>query len=131
MRLLKRKECIEPNCTSPVWARRRCKHHDSLINPKKYEVNKVSDKMKDILAEFFKKKKVFIKNNPYCKLELDGCTGIATDVEHRKGKATRELYLDEKYWWPSCRNCNRVVETLGEKAYEKHKFKHNSKDKKE
>ena len=142
---MKRNLCIEPGCQNPRWARKRCQPHDREHYPEKYQIKqkaipsviskkrapikKISDSMKETLKEYAPKRIEFLKANPICKLRLNDCTIDATTIEHRKGKATRELYLDEKYWWPSCLSCNQKVETLGKLAYERGlKIKHNSND---
>lgn len=53
----------------------------------------------------------FVKDHPACAIRSPVCTGKATCVNHKKGKATIELLLDEKYWEPSCWPCNNWIES--------------------
>ena len=93
----------------------------------KKKIKQISEHHKKTLDEYSPKRKVFLEERPYCELKLNGCTHFATCVHHKKGKHSKQLYLDEKFWMASCINCNRVVEEIGEKAYELGlKIKHNS-----
>ena len=89
----------------------------------------ISKSYASILDEYRPKRKAFIENRQMCELKLKGCTHFATCVHHKKGKHSKKLYLDEKFWMASCINCNRVVEEIGEKAYELGlKVRHNIKE---
>jgi hypothetical protein len=61
----------------------------------------------------------FLKAHPDCQLKLQGCTFVSTEIEHRQGKSSKELYLDSTKWFAVCRNCHTLVEGLGEQAYTK------------
>jgi hypothetical protein len=78
----------------------------------------VSEKRKKTLSVYSPQKREYLKKNPFCKLQLSNCTHEATVIHHLKGKSSEELYLDEKYWMPSCSNCNLDVESYP-LAYEK------------
>jgi hypothetical protein len=82
-------------------------------------ISKVSDKHKETLKEYKPLREEFLKQNPNCQLKLQGCSFVATTVEHRMGKAYKELYLDNSKWFASCLNCNQQIENLGKLAYEK------------
>lgn len=89
-------------------------------------IPKISKKYKQTLKEYKPVRQKFLNSNPFCALNLKGCTKTATCIHHKKGKHSKELYLDETFWLPSCINCNRVVEEIGEKAYQMGlKIRHN------
>lgn len=82
-------------------------------------IKKVSEKHKETLKEYKPLREEFLKQNSNCQLRLQGCTFVATTIEHRSGKAYKELYLDSSKWFASCLNCNQQIENLGKLAYEK------------
>ena len=88
---------------------------------RKYQkpVNKISDKHKQTLKEYKPIREEFLKAHPDCQLKLQGCTFVSTEIEHRQGKSSKELYLDSTKWFAVCRNCHTLVERLGEQAYTK------------
>lgn len=47
--------------------------------------------------------------NKSCKARLKGCTLVASDVHHTKGRG--ESLNDVSTWIPLCRNCHNYVET--------------------
>jgi hypothetical protein len=85
----------------------------------KTPIKKVSNKHKETLKEYKFLREEFLKEHPNCQLKLQGCTFVATTVEHRMGKSHKELYLDSSKWFASCLNCNQQIENLGKLAYEK------------
>ena len=55
------------------------------------------------------------KSQPYwkekqCAINAPGCTGRAQGIHHMKGKTSKELLLDEKYWLAACNHCNHWIE---------------------
>ena len=100
-----RKTCIEPGCTYPVWARKRCKMHDTKINPPK-KIKSVKDPKEK--AEKIAENKAYyrkmiglniIKNKGVCR--CDECDGkilkpSGRNVAHILPDSTYpEAYLDE------------------------------------
>lgn len=75
-----------------------------------------SDKMRKALAEYAKRRKVFIENNPVCEIQVDGCGYFTTDVHHPRGRGAELMNLDECI--PACRNCHNWVHTNDAKARE-------------
>ena len=46
--------------------------------------------------------------------------GVASEVEHREGKSSKELYLNKEKWYSICRVCHHQLEfVIGKEAYEK------------
>lgn len=88
---------------------------------RKYQkpINKISDKHKQTLKEYKPVREEFLKAHPECQLKFVDCTRVATEIEHRQGKSSKELYLDSSKWFAVCRACHSKVEILGEQAYTK------------
>jgi len=64
------------------------------------------------------------KSRPYwvgkqCSIKAAGCSGMAQGIQHKKGKSSVELLMDEKYWIPSCNHCNQWVEIFPAEAEKK------------
>ena len=98
-------------------------------NKTQKKIKQISESYKQTLKEYKPIRESFLNKHAYCELKLNGCTHFATCVHHKKGKHSKQLYLDENYWMASCINCNRVVEAIGEKAYELGlKIRHNIKE---
>ena len=116
-------------CNQPklLWKSnpKACKDCWYKNNPIK--IKKISDSHKETLREYKPEREQFLKEHPFCELKLEGCTKYSTEVEHRAGKATKELYLDKSKWFASCRNCNTQIEVLSERYELGLKIKHNSK----
>lgn len=122
----KKKLCIDCNEYKILFGKSLCQ---SCYNIQfKKPIKKVSEKHQQTLDEYKPKRLAFLKKRPNCELKLDVCTRKATCIHHKKGKHSKELYLDENYWMASCISCNGRVEEIGEKAYQLGlKIKHNSK----
>lgn len=60
------------------------------------------------LKQYSKRRLVFLRVNHACEAFIEGCSGAATDVHHRKGRIGK-LLLDEKYWLPCCRSCHTYI----------------------
>ena len=82
-------------------------------------LKKYSEKYKEILKEYTPKRKAFLEPRPYCEARTKVCTGRSEVIHHMKGKWSKDLYLDERYWMACCSACNLFIETMGEEAYEK------------
>lgn len=97
---------------------------------KKYgkPIKKISKNMSALLKEYSPERKTFLEKFPYCQLKLEGCTSNATCIHHKKGKHSKDLYLNQEFWMASCISCNGLVERIGGKAYELGlKIRHNTK----
>jgi 5-methylcytosine-specific restriction protein A len=87
-----------------------CRLHLSYTVPVKSEINKVSDDHKETLKEYKKIRAAFLKKHPMCMAKLNGCTGKATECHHMAGKATRDLYLNDKLFLAVCHSCHKIIE---------------------
>lgn len=111
----KKKECKTCGRLDFIFSKGRCRG----CAQKDYgQIKKVSQSGKKIRSEYVPKMKEFISKNKMCQVQLPGCTRYAQGVHHKKGKATKDLYLDESYWMASCNFCNLRIEEIGERAYE-------------
>jgi len=88
------------------------------VNKQRKPVKKVSDKMKQALADLKKLVKRKLAEQPECELKMEGCTGKATTAHHSKGRIGKQL-LNYKNLMSSCANCNRVCEEKDAEAREK------------
>jgi hypothetical protein len=87
-----------------------CRLHMSYVIPVENEMNKVSDNQKDLNKKFAKAKREYLKEHPFCEAKIEGCTKVAIEVHHKKGKASEELLLDKKYFLSTCRHCHKIIE---------------------
>ncbi len=122
---MKLKICSECGKEGPLW-----KSSPKLCQgcARKYQkpINKISDTHKETLKQYKPIREGYLKQHPNCQLKLQGCLGVSSEIEHRSGKATKELYLDSSKFFAVCRVCHSQVEALGKEAYEKgFKIKHN------
>ena len=108
---LKSKKCSEPNCNYPIWARKKCKYHDNIANPKtttkKSKLKPVSDKLKVQRIEYKTKRDTFIQQNPVC--QFPNCTQKATELHHAKGRIGKNL-TDESTFRALCHDHHAYIE---------------------
>ena len=86
--------------------------------PERKPIKKVSDNRAKENREYLKLRKVFLEERgsefedglPRCEGMLEGCTGIATEVQHSHGKENERL-LEVEYFKASCHNCNMRAES--------------------
>lgn len=77
----------------------------------------VSKKKKEELSVYSKLREAFLVAKPHCEAKLVGCTGLASDVHHSKGRVGDNL-LKVGTWKALCRNCHTYVELHPEEAKE-------------
>lgn len=89
------------------------------LKKKPFIIRKVSKNQETRLSKYFRKRKIFFSKpeNKLCRIQLTGCTRIATELHHGKGKEG-DLLLDERWWIPACANCHRKVTDESKKAIE-------------
>jgi len=59
----------------------------------------------DVLYSILRKQ--FLKNHPFCQMNLKDCTNTATEVHHKKGRG--KYYLDDTTFMAGCHNCHSWV----------------------
>ena len=107
------------NCSFPACKREAthgvyCYDHKRLMGTsdpvkKTKEINKESEKMKDIKATLKKEYPKYLKTRPFCAIKSPECTKVATVVNHTRGRGRDEI-LDQSSWEPSCTYCNSYIE---------------------
>lgn len=85
---------------------------------KKPGIKKATKKRAKANRVYDKKAREFRKANPICAIRSPACTGATECVNHKKGKATPALLIDERFWEPSCFMCNGYIEDHHEWAEE-------------
>lgn len=115
-------ECEFPNCKRNAEKNGYCIGHAGYSSvPKEKKVfkpiPKVSEKMKVVKVELRKLYPIYLKANPICNIQNEGCTRKATTVNHTKGRGKNEI-LDQSTWEPSCNNCNLSIEINHNEARE-------------
>ena len=130
----KLKKCSVCDVSSVLWKANppMCKdcyqrHKNSLTQttdgkvakPFKYrttEIRKISDKQKKLNVAYLAQRAVYLKNNPFCKVGIEGCMGKATQVHHKKSRG--QYLLQDSTWLPICAYCHHQVETRPQWAKE-------------
>jgi hypothetical protein len=88
-----------------------CRLHLSFSVPTTPEINKVSDKKKQLDKEYKKVRKQYLSAHPLCEAKIEGvCSKVAVEIHHRAGKATEEDYLNSDLFLAVCRPCHNVIE---------------------
>jgi len=80
---------------------------DLKLQPSKGQIKKKSDKQILIDKVYKVKHKLFMIENPYCQAKLKGCTGVATEVHHIKGRGIHTN--DVSTWCSVCRECHHTI----------------------
>jgi len=80
---------------------------DLKLQPNKLQIKKKSEKQLLIDKVYKVKHKLFMIENPYCEAKLKGCTGIATEVHHKKGRGIHTN--DVSTWCSVCRECHHTI----------------------
>jgi hypothetical protein len=113
----KKKICSGCNTEQYIWKRHQgepyCKHcwscHKSDDSPQKPKniIPLVSSKRAKKDAEYAKLRQRYLTDNSLCKVAVNGCSQMATDVHHTYAGANRDaFYLVQSTWLPVCRNCH-------------------------
>ncbi|WP_153799047.1 hypothetical protein [Foetidibacter luteolus] len=112
---MQKQKCKHPTCGDTC--RRETKPRKtyvlkrSPIERKPYKIRRYSLKRSKVnKTEYSPKAKQYIIDNPLCNIQSPVCTYFSQCVNHRKGKQSIELLLDETYWEPSCIACNNWIE---------------------
>lgn len=58
---------------------------------------------------YTKLRRDYLTINPICQAKIPGCTGVATDIHHKKGRG--QYYLITTTWMSACRQCHEWIET--------------------
>lgn len=92
------------------------KASNEATEPKKqYTIPKVSDKQKKINAAYKILRDQFMKAHPLCQARFGGCTYIATECHHSRGRG-KDYMLDSRTYRALCHDCHVEVELNPEAA---------------
>lgn len=96
------------------WSCQRQEHKPTRVSkPRPRSLKKIKlDKQYSMLRVNF------LTLHQHCQAALPGCSRVASEVHHKKGKVG-ELYLDVRYWLAVCRSCHQWIETHPADAQEK------------
>jgi hypothetical protein len=75
-------------------------------------------KVEDVALSNLVKELLAKPENKYCKIKIDGCTRIATTMNHTK-RRFKGSKLNPKYLEPACSNCNIKIENKDKEARDK------------
>lgn len=90
---------------------------EPINHPKQKQPLKGKSDKRNVLDQLYSKlRKEFLTKNPYCQAKLQGCSAIATDVHHMKGRGV--YYLDQSTWIGLCRACHQYIELHPKEAKE-------------
>lgn len=87
-----------------------------LINKTITPLRSKSSKLEALEKLYSKLRLEYLDKNPSCQAYLPGCTRIATDIHHKKGRGP--FLLDIASWLPVCRKCHTWIELNPEEAKE-------------
>jgi hypothetical protein len=90
----------------------------TISKMERVQIKPRSNKRAAMEREYLKLRKVFLEERgtefedglPRCEGMFEGCTGIATEVQHSHGKENDRL-LEVEYFKASCHNCNMRAES--------------------
>lgn len=71
-------------------------------------MNQYSKKRQKVNREYSKLAKAFKEAHPICMVQSKSCSGVATEIHHKKGRG--EFLCDVSTFVAVCRNCHNMVE---------------------
>jgi hypothetical protein len=72
---------------------------------KRKRIKSLSIKREAQNREYLKLRKIFLELHPTCEIKKDGCTGMASDIHHTKGRIG-SLLTDIEHFQSCCRSCH-------------------------
>ena len=115
------KQCTNEDCTNPVFSKGKCKWHvekKAPSNKLKKRIKPFSDKHLEKLAEYKRRRNIFMADNPICMAKVEGCTMEATECHHALGRVGA-LLTNVKYFKAVCHSCHVWIENHPLDAKEK------------
>lgn len=106
---MKKDVCKDETCWNFDHYARACGHF-GYEPPKENKINAISETRKEWEKEYRKNKKTFLASHPNCEAMLKGCGKKSVDVHHKKGRQTRDHYVNPQYFLAVCRNCHDIIE---------------------
>jgi hypothetical protein len=74
--------------------------------PKQKRIKQASKKRAKQNRQYTPRKKKFLEEHPMCEMQMEGCTGIATELHHAAGRENARL-LDVEDFKSACHSCHR------------------------
>lgn len=71
-------------------------------------IPKTSDKRKELEKEYLKLKKQMMAESNKCEAKLSGCTKVAVDMHHMKGRG-KNLTANRENLIRVCRSCHQLI----------------------
>ena len=119
----KAKKCDGCNEVKPIWKKegkqKFCKQcwssrtFKGMSSTKKPTAKKPmrlqSSKIMKLNAAYSVLREQFLKNHPCCQARIPGCSMVATDIHHKKGRVGK-LFLDDSEFLAVCRMCHTWIE---------------------
>lgn len=83
------------------------KNPHPAASAKKYKkkIKQVSKKRAKENRKYAPRKKKFLEENPSCQMQLEGCTGMATELHHKAGRSGKQLIKVDDFC-AACHNCH-------------------------
>jgi hypothetical protein len=104
---MKQTNCQVKGCSNEG---RYCRKHASLTIKPVPEINKVSEKKKEMDKQYKKIRAAFLKSHPFCEANIEGCGKVAVEIHHKRGRIGEDDYLNDKYFLAVCRPCHHLLE---------------------
>lgn len=99
----------KPITSKPVQIKR-----SPIKKNKDYVIPKITKKQAQRNAQYLKQRGPYLERNPYCVIRAEGCTYMADQIHHLKGrqllKSGHDRLLWEPDWASCCANCHRKAE---------------------
>lgn len=93
------------------WSSRTFKGMSSTKKPTaKKPMRLQSSKIVKLNVAYTVLREQFMKNHPHCQARIPGCSIVATDIHHKKGRVGT-LFLDDSEFLAVCRMCHAWIET--------------------
>lgn len=134
------KTCSHTGCSYPVFSKGLCQNHwrgvygkpiqkkvapapryklTQTIDGKQAKpfkaIPKVSSKMDKIKKAYAILRGIFLREHNICQARWEGCTVMATQVHHARGR-TGGYMLDDTTFRAVCDNCHRLIEQSPQRA---------------
>lgn len=118
---LRLKRCDGCGLDKPIWKNhqglRYCKPCWFFISPSK-PIKPRSEKRVKEESKYSKARKEYLADHPNCEARLIGCTQLACQIHHKKGRIGELLY-NKKFFLAVCDHCHKWIEAHPEEAKEK------------
>jgi hypothetical protein len=124
----KKKICCNCNTEQYIWkndkGNKYCKkcwlehstNNTPLLRKTPTKIKAKSDKRSALDQLYSMLRNKFLSENSVCAARLTGCTLVASDVHHKKGRGN--YYLDITTFLPVCRSCHSYIELHPNEAKE-------------